>query len=503
MDVIKEVISEQDSGEVYSQLCQLAQTNPFNESIDLNSYAIIDNFAHKAKDERMAAALQVLLELSLEPEANIEKVDKHLLDFYIAKIDAMLSEQLDQILHHPEFQRVESLWRSLAYLVDKTDFRANIKYEILDISKDELIDDFEDIVDTTQSVLYKHVYEQEFDTPGGEPFTAMVSPYEFDASHVDIFLLRNLAKVAASAHCPFLGNVDAEFFGKKDFSEVIKIEELEDYMERAEFIRWNSFRESEDARYIGLSLPRFLLRLPYGQGQRVRSFNYEENVINGGKGFLWGSASFAFACNMARSFKQYGWCVNIRGPLSGGKVENLPLHQYDVGRGLQTKMPTECLISETQELALSELGFIPLSYYKNSDYACFFSASSTQKAPLYDDSTATANSKINARLPYIFLSARLAHYLKVLQRENIGANKTRSELETELNRWLGTLITKMNNPGPELSASHPLRDGLVMVETIPENPGLYRVSLHATPHFQVEGMEVRLSLVAQLPTSDK
>ncbi|MGB1465645.1 MAG: type VI secretion system contractile sheath large subunit, partial [Alcanivorax nanhaiticus] len=232
----------------------------------------------------------------------------------------------------------------------------------------------------------------------------------------------------------------------------------------------------------------------------VRLFNYQEDVAGQDhEKYLWGNATFAFASNMARSFKQYGWTVNIRGPEAGGKLENLPLHHYDVGRGTQAKIPTEILISETKELDFAEEGFIPLSFYKNSDYACFFSANSAQKPAEYTTKEATANSRINSRLPYIFLVSRLAHYLKVLQRENIGASKSRQELENELNDWLQGLVTKMNNPDPELVANFPLQDGFVRVHDIPENPGYYRVDMAVMPHFQIEGVDVRLSLVSQLP----
>ncbi len=487
---------------LYQQLCDTAQVIPYKEKIDLSQYTQTEDLANKAMNERLAAALQVLLSLTMEQEEGIDRVDKLLLDQYIARIDGMISAQLDEIIHHSAFQEIESLWRSLKYVVDKTDFRVNSKIEVLDVDKQAIAQDFEDVSETPQSGLFKQVYEREYDTPGGEPFTAMISPFEFDASAPDVALLRNISKVASVSHCPFIGSVGAVFFKKANISEVNAIEDLANYMERAEYIRWNSFRETEDSRYIGLTLPRFLLRLPYGENNPVRRFDYHENVTQSTDQYLWGSASFAFAANICQSFSNYGWCVNVRGPESGGKVEHLPLHQYDAGRGMQTKIPSEILISETRELAFANLGFIPLSYYKNSDFACFFSANSTQKPAMYADKQSAANSRINARLPYIFLSSRIAHYLKVLQRENIGSAKSRSEQEEELNQWLNTLITKMNNPGPELAATHPLRDGRVDVQAVADNPGHYRVNLYAVPHFQIEGMDVKLSLVGQMPAGE-
>lgn len=484
----------------YTQLCELAETVPYNQQLSLNRFISKEDMAVHNLNERLAASLQVFITMLADEQNTVPQIDKVLLDHYIAKLDTVIGAELDEILHHEQFQKYESAWRSLKYLIDNVNFRANIKIEILDVDKQTLQTDFEDAPDTTQTGLYKHIYVQEYDTPGGEPISALISNYEFDVSAPDVSLLTELSKVAASAHCPFIGGVGAKFFHKKTIDDVTKINDLSNYMERAEYIRWNNFRDSEDARYIGLTLPRFLLRLPYGEQNPIRSFCYEEQV-NGetAANYLWGNAGFACAANMARSFQKYGWTLNIRGPESGGKVEQLPLHQYDIGKGLQTKIPSETIIPETRELEYANLGFIPLSYYKNSDFACFFSANSVQKPQQYLAADATFNSRINARLPYIFLSSRLGHYLKVLQRENIGSNKNRIELESELNAWLQTLVTKMNKPGPELAATHPLRDGQVSVEEIPDNPGFYKISMYAVPHFQIEGIDVRLSLVGKLP----
>ncbi|HFF1377306.1 TPA: type VI secretion system contractile sheath large subunit, partial [Escherichia coli] len=424
-----------------------------------------------------------------------------LIDHHIAELDDQISRQLDAVLHHPEFQKVESLWRGVKSLVDKTDFRRNVKIELLDLSKDDLRQDFEDAPEIIQSGLYLQTYVAEYDTPGGEPIAALVSAWEFDASAQDVALLKNISRVAASAHMPFIGSVGPAFFRKETMEEVAAIKDIGNHFERAEYIKWNAFRETDDARYIGLVMPRVLGRLPYGPDTvPVRSFNYVEEV----KGpdhhkYLWTNASFAFAANMVRSFVTNGWCVQIRGPQAGGAVQDLPIHLYDLGTGNQVKIPSEVMIPETREFEFSNLGFIPLSYYRNRDYACFFSANSAQKPALYDTPDATANSRINARLPYIFLLSRIAHYLKMIQRENIGTTKDRRLLELELNIWLRGLVTEMTDPGDELQASHPLRDGKVVVEDIEDNPGFFRVKLYAIPHFQVEGMDVSLSLVSQMP----
>lgn len=486
---------------VYASLFEKINLTPVAALGDIDTRQDSQALADATADERVTAAVQVLLQRLKKSGQQVEKLDKSLLDHHIAELDYQISRQLDEVMHHQEFQKVESQWRGLKYLIDRTDFRQNVKIEILDISKDDLRQDFEDAPEITQSGLYGHTYIAEYDTPGGEPIGAVISSYEFDASPQDIALLRNISKVAAAAHMPFIGSVGPAFFLKNSMEDVAAIKDIGNYFDRAEYIKWKSFRDTDDSRYIGLTMPRVLGRLPYGPDTvPVRSFNYIEEV----KGpdhekYLWTNASFAFAANMVRSFINNGWCVQIRGPQAGGAVQDLPIHLYDLGTGNQVKIPSEVMIPETREFEFANLGFIPLSYYKNRDYACFFSANSTQKPALYDTADATANSRINARLPYIFLLSRIAHYLKLIQRENIGTTKDRRLLELELNTWVRGLVTEMTDPGDELQASHPLRDAKVVVEDIEDNPGFFRVKLYAIPHFQVEGMDVNLSLVSQMP----
>ena len=495
------VLDRPAAGGVYASLFEKINLNPVSELSDLNVWQDNQAMSDATADERVTAAMQVFLTRLKISGAKVDKLDKNLLDHHIAELDRQISRQLDAVMHHDEFQKVESAWRGLKSLVDKTDFRQNVKIEVLDVSKDDLRQDFEDAPEIIQSGLYLQTYVAEYDTPGGEPIGAVISAYEFDASAQDIALLRNLSKVAASAHMPFIGSVGPQFFLKDSMEEVAAIKDIGNYFDRAEYIKWKSFRDTDDSRYIGLTMPRVLGRLPYGPDTvPVRSFNYIEEV----KGpdhdkYLWTNASFAFAANMVQSFISNGWCVQIRGPQAGGAVQDLPIHLYDLGTGNQVKIPSEVMIPETREFEFANLGFIPLSYYKNRDYACFFSANSTQKPALYDTADATANSRINARLPYIFLLSRIAHYLKLIQRENIGTTKDRRLLELELNTWVRTLVTEMTDPGDELQSSHPLRDAKVLVEDIEDNPGFFRVKLFAIPHFQVEGMDVNLSLVSQMP----
>ncbi len=471
------------------------------QPVDLGEFKSADALAESKTNERIGAALAFFVESVVNSGQTIDKIDKSVLDEHIAEIDRKISAQLDEIMHHEDFQKMESTWRSLQFLVDRTDFRKNVKIDILDLSKDDISEDFEDAPETIQSGLYRHVYTDEYDQPGGEPYGAIVSNYEFGSGPADIGLLQELSRVAASCHCPFLASATPKFFGKDSVHELPKIEDLHNYMERTEFLRWNGFRQTEDSRYVGLTLPRFLLRLPYGpETNPVREFGYEESVTGEDHDkYLWGNGSFAFAANMVRSFVDNGWCVQIRGPESGGKVEDLPVHFFDVGKGSQAKIPTEILIPETREFEFAQEGFIPLSFYKNRNYACFFSANSAQKPQEYDDPAVTSNMRINSRLPYIFLVSRIAHYLKVIQRENIGSTKSKKVLHDELNGWISGLVTEMNDPGPELIATHPLKAAEVMVSEVEDNPGFFSVGLAVMPHFQIEGIDINLSLVSQMP----
>jgi type VI secretion system protein ImpC len=452
----------------------------------------------------LSNALAMLIHSVVSSGREVEHVDKTLVDGLIAELDAKISGQVNAIMHHPDFQKLESAWRGLKFLVERTDFRRNIHIEILNVSKEELRLDFEDVPEPVQSGLFKHVYVQEYDQPGGEPIGAIIGNYEFSNHPQDIALLGNLSKIAAGCHAPFIGAVGSQFFGVHDIDEIPRLPDLAPIFDRTEYAKWRAFRETEDSRYVGLTFPRFLLRLPYGQETIPTStFHFEEDVQGNHGDYLWGNASFAFAATMARSFGDHGWCVNIRGPQSGGLVEDLPLHFYEASGETTVKIPTEVLISDRREFELSELGFIPLSFYKNKDFACFFSANSAQRPKKYLSADATANSRLSARLPYLFLVSRLAHYLKVIQRENIGAAKEREDLQKELETWIKTLVTDMKDPGADLKARCPLSAASIQVTDIADNPGFYNVEMMVRPHFQIEGVDVSLSLVSRLPRGKK
>ncbi len=470
------------------------------QTIALLEFSESEALFHKPAAVRMAAGLRLFVEFLNESGLPCERIDRAFMDRVVAWIDGKISLYIDQVLHHPDFQALESTWCGLHHLVGNIGHGSNTRVELLDCSAEEMQADFEESPGILQSGIYRLVYTDEYDTPGGEPYTAMLADWMLDSSPDHIELLRNISHVASAAHCPFLGGVGAGFFGKTSMDELPRIDDLDCYLERAEFLQWRSFRDTEDSRYTGLVMPRFLLRKPWDTANdRYSPFVYRENANLESGSFLWGNAIYPFAVNMVHSFVRNGWCVQIRGPESGGKVEQLPMHCFDAGRGLETLMPVEILIPETREFEFSRQGFIPLSYYKNRDYACFFSANSAQKPREYLQQESTANARVNARLPYIFLTSRIAHYLKVLQRENIGAAKDAAVLQQELDSWLRSLVTEMKNPGPELVASHPLSRAAVNVEPNPENPGFFRVSLTIVPHFQVEGFDVNLSLVGQMP----
>lgn len=435
--------------------------------------------------------------------AKTEKIDKSIIDAMIAEIDSKVSRQLDAILHDPAFQRLESAWRGLKFVVDRVDFRENVKVDILNVSKEDLATDFEDAPEVTKSGLYKLVYTHEFGTFGGKPYGAMFANFDIGPGPADVALVQNIAAVATMSHAPFFASAGAQFFGGKDYSNLPNLKDLKSIFEGPQFAKWNAFRETEDARYVGLLLPRFLLRLPYGEKTNaVKSFNYEEQAVGNHDAYLWGNASYAMATRIADSFARYRWAPNIIGPTSGGTVDNLPLHQYEAMGEVQTKIPTEVLISERREFELSEAGFIALCYRKDSDNAAFFSANSCQKAKFFGNSPegkeAETNYRLGTQLPYVFVVSRMAHYLKVMQREQIGTFKSRVDLEQELNQWIGQYVSEMDNAPAATRAKRPLRQAQVIVSDVPGNAGWYKVDMKVRPHFKYMGAFFTLSLVGKL-----
>jgi type VI secretion system protein ImpC len=421
----------------------------------------------------------------------------------IADLDKRMSAQLDEILHHADLQKVESAWRGLKLLVDRTDFRENIRVELLSVSKGDLLTDFEDAPEITKSGLYKHVYTAEYGQFGGQPVGAMVANYEFDAGPQDMKLLGYCASVAAMAHAPFLASTSAKMFGCKSWQELPNLKDLKSVFEGPQYAKWRSFRDSEDARYVGLTAPRFLLRLPYGsETVPVKEFNYEETVTDSHDKYLWGNTAFTFASKLTDSFAKNRWCTSIIGPQSGGSVEDLPVHVFKSMGSTEQKIPTEILISERREFELAEEGFIALTQRKGSDNACFFSANSCQRPKTFGQSKegkeAEANFRLGTQLPYMFIVNRLAHYLKVIQRENIGSWKEKEDLNRELNSWISQYVAEMDVVSDAVKRRRPLREAQVLVSDVEGNPGWYKVDLRVRPHFKYMGAFFSLSLVGKL-----
>src|SRR5580700_10595461 len=447
--------------------------------------------------------VQAFITELVAPKREGEKVDKAFVDALIAEIDVKLSRQIDEIIHNPAFQKLEAAWRGLKFVVDRTDFRENVKLELLNCSKEDLLADFEDSPEVPKSGLYKTVYSAEYGQFGGRPFGAIIANYDFGPGPQDIALLQKCAAVATMSHAPFIAAAGPQFFGLRDYLNLPNLKDLKSLFEGPQYTKYNSFRETEDARYVGLVLPRFLLRLPFGATTvPVKGFNYEEDVVGKHDTYCWGNATFAFATRIADSFAKYRWCPNIIGPQAGGSVENLPLHQYEAMGEIQTKCPTEVQISERREFELSEEGFIGLTFRKDADNACFFSANSCQKPKTFGQSAegkdAELNYRLGTQLPYMFVVCRIAHYIKVLQREQIGSWKERGDLERELNTWIGQYVADMDAVSPAVRGKRPLRQAQITVEDVPGNAGWYKVDMKVRPHFKYMGAFFTLGLVGKL-----
>lgn len=424
----------------------------------------------------------------------------------LAAIDEKVSKQVDAILHHPDFQRIESAWRSLKFLIDRTDFRENIKISILNVSKQDLLADFEDAPEIPETGLYRHVYTAEYGQFGGQPFGSMIANYEFGPDAQDMKLLGYVASVASMAHAPFIAAASEDFFGIDQFSDLAGLKDIKAILDGPRYAKWQSFRESEDARYVGLTLPKFLLRLPYGPDTiPTKSFHYRESVGSGDSSFSWGNTAFAFASRLTDAFAKFRWCANVIGPQGGGAVDDLPMYTYEAMGAIQNKIPTQVLISERREFELAEEGFISLTMRKGTDNAAFFSANSVQKPKFFgvskEGKEAELNYKLGTQLPYMMIINRLAHYIKVLQRENIGTWKERSDLQDELNKWLGQYIANQENPSASVRSRRPLREASIEVNDVEGEPGWYSVGMKVRPHFKYMGASFTLSLVGKLEKS--
>jgi type VI secretion system protein ImpC len=419
----------------------------------------------------------------------------------------LISRQLSAVMHHADFQKIESTWTGLQYLCKHTSTGSMMKIQIFNATKQELIKDFKTAIDFDQSALFKKVYEEEFGTFGGAPFGTLIGDFQFSRQPEDMYFVEQMSHVAAAAHAPFISAASPEMFGLDGFTELGKPRDMSKVFDTVEYAKWKSFRESEDARYVGLTVPRFLGRLPFNpkDGSTVEGFSYVEDVDGSDHSkYLWINAAYAFATRLTTAFENYGWCAAIRGVEGGGLVEDLPTHTFKTDEGeIALKCPTEIAVTDRREKELSDLGFIPLVHCKNTDYAAFFGAQSAQKAKKYDTDAANANASLSAQLQYMFAVCRIAHYLKSMMRDKVGSFASPGSVEMYLNNWIYQYVTTDDNATQEIKAKYPLREARVDVSEVPGRPGHFRATAFVRPHFQLDELTVSLRLVAELPQSAK
>jgi type VI secretion system protein ImpC len=455
---------------------------------------------------RAEELMKTLVDQSLAGTLTFDKNVTKTINATIKAIDEKLSAQLSAVMHHPDFQKLEGTWRGLNYLVMNSETSAMLKLKVLNVPKRELFNDVDKAVEFDQSQIFKKLYENEFGTPGGEPYGALIGDYEFTNHPEDIDLLGKISNVAAAAFCPFISAAAPQLFGFDSWQELSKPRDLEKIFMAIEYTKWKSFRESEDSRFVSLVMPRTLARMPYGADTKpIEAFGFEE--VDASKpvphdDFTWMNAAYVMGTKMTDAFAKYGFCTAIRGAEGGGKVEGLPAFIFTSDDGdKDLKCPTELGITDRREAELSKLGFLPLCHYKNTDYAVFFGGQTTQKAKKYDRPEATANAAISARLPYIMATARFAHYLKVMARDWIGSFKEASDVESDLNRWIKNYVNANPSGGQEIRAKFPLRDAKVVVQEIPGQPGSYHAIAWMRPWLQFEELTTSMRMVATIPKS--
>jgi type VI secretion system protein ImpC len=477
---------------------------------EADQFAALLHKEFKPKTDRARAeverAVQTLAEQALSETAVISDDVIGTIKAIIAEIDKKLSDQVNLILHNERFQQLESAWRGLHYLVNNTETDEMLKIRVMNVSKKDLGKTLKKYAGTAwdQSPLFKKLYEEEYGQLGGEPYGCLVGDYYFDHTPPDVQMLGQMAQVAAAAHAPFIAGGGPTLMGMDSWQELANPRDLGKIFGAPDYAAWRSLRESEDSRYIGLAMPRFLARLPYGaKTNPVEEFEFEEETTGGDHTrYAWANSAYAMAVNINRAFKLYGWCTSIRGVESGGAVEGLPVHTFpsDDG-GVDMKCPTEIAISDRREAELANCGLMPLIHRKNTDTAAFIGAQSLQKPQEYMDPDATANARLSARLPYLFASCRFAHYLKCMVRDKVGSFKERADMQRFLSDWIMSyVILNPENAGESARAMKPLAGAEVKVEEVEGNPGYYSATFHLRPHYQLEGVNISMRLVSRLPS---
>jgi type VI secretion system protein ImpC len=472
--------------------------------------SLLDHIVAKSKvaktDTEHVRAKDIIGELVKEVLEGTVVVSENLsanIDARIAEIDALISSQLSEVMHAGEFQKLESSWTGLQYLCKQTSTGEQMKIKVLNTTKKELVKDFKSAIDFDQSTLFKKIYEEEFGTFGGAPFATIIGDFEIGRGVEDMYFVEQMSHVAAASHAPFISAASPELFGLETYTDLGKPRDLSKVFDTVEYAKWKSFRESEDARYVGLTLPRFLGRQPFNpkDGVTCEGFNFvEETDGTDHEKYLWVNASYAFATRLTNAFEMYGWCAAIRGVEGGGLVEDLPTHTFKTDDGeVALKCPTEIAVTDRREKELNDLGFIPLVHCKNTDYAAFFGAQSVQKVKKYDTDAANANARLSAQLQYMFAVCRISHYMKSMLRDKVGSFAAASSIETYLNGWINQYVLNSDDASQEQKAKYPLRDASVQVQEIPGRPGAFRAVSFLRPHFQLDELSVSLRLVAELP----
>ena len=456
-------------------------------------------------------AIDAVSELIAEIEAGDIKLEAGadmiaVINKRIAALDQEVNDGLNEVMHSQAFSKLESSWRGLHYLVSRTETGTMLKLRLLNATKDEIQKDLERAVEFDQSAQFKKIYEEEYGTFGGAPYGALIGDYEFGNHPQDMALLEKISGVAAAAHAPFLSAANPSMFGWETFSEMTEVRDVAKIFDRTEYAKWRSFRESEDSRYVGLTLPHTLGREPYGAATRpTETFRFEEDVDGTDhKKYLWTNAAFSLGTRLTEAFSMYGWCVAIRGVEGGGLVDSLPTHTFQTDEGeVAMKCPTEVAITDRREKEFSDNGFIPLVHCKGTDYAAFFATQSANKARKYDTDAANANARLSTQLQYIFATSRFAHYLKAMMRDKIGSFMERKDAEQFLSRWISNYVTSDSSASPAVKAKYPLREARIEVAEVPGKPGCYRAVAFLRPHFQLDELSVSLRLVAELPPPAK
>ncbi|CAN5420175.1 type VI secretion system contractile sheath large subunit [soil metagenome] len=463
----------------------------------------------QTEPDRVEELMRTLAKEAMDGTVQYEKNLTVTLRNAIAKIDEQISQQLAAIMHAEKFKAMEGSWRGLNYLVKNSEIGESLKVQVLNITKKELSADLSKATDFDQSQIFKKIYEEQFGTAGGAPFGALIGDYYFSKSPDDIELLTNMSSVAAGSFAPFISAAGSQLFGMENFTQLSNPMDLKQQFDTADYIKWNSFRQSPDSRFVTLVMPKVLARVPYGKDtKKVDAFDYEEGPRDEAGNakplahddYCWMNAAYALGARLTAAHAENGWCTAIRGAEGGGKVENLPTHVFHSDDGdLDAKCPTEIGITDRREKELSDMGFLPLCHYKNTDYSVFFGAQTTNKPAIYDRPDATANAAISARLPYLMATSRFAHYLKVMARDKIGSFMEAKDTETWLNRWISNYVNATEGAGQESRAKYPLREAKIEVQEVPGAPGSFTAVAHLRPWLQFEELTTSMRLVAKIP----